>query len=393
LTPTTIISDLRCGICALSKNPGFSIVALLILALASGAKTAVFSMVNAESHHSLPEHSDQLVSLAARTKTSDTMLLALGHVAPQAQGKQVTTEPLMAAVARKDGVIVPFGLYKSGHWSRIGPATCSDKPMPSNTAEALAAFGEIGRIPPAWFLWTEDGKHPLVMKVSKPVTVQSHCCQQWGLATGPNTVFKADSFPFPKLGVALSKPLKVELMSRLDAAEAEAKSLLTFLSPRFGSFEDVALHAKQDNAGGLELRDVLHALYGASIGSPRQPVPLKLHSAYRSRNAVNGRTLFYVEVFKEYPAASCPVVAHGSFWISKDPPGSLTLLNQNGTSVGFVDCDWKGAESFTPFGMFLADNLTYVLGQSNGWENEEYVILEIFEDRAHSVLQVNGGGC
>ncbi|PYV84986.1 MAG: hypothetical protein DMG05_23610 [Acidobacteria bacterium] len=228
-------------------------------------------------------------------------------------------------------------------------AVAMDSPMPSNTAEALAALGGIKRIPLAWFLWTEDGEQPVVMKVSKPVTVQSHCCQQWGLATGPNTVFKANSFPLPNLDLTLSKPFKVELMRRLDAAEAEAKSLLTFFSPHFDLLEDVALRAKQDHASRLELRQVLNAFYGASIGSARQPVPLRLHSAFRSRKAVNGRTLFHVEVFKEYPAASCTVVAYSSCWISKDPMGTLTLLNQNGTSVGFFDCDWKGAAFFTPF--------------------------------------------
>ena len=182
-------------------------------------------------------------------------------------------------------------------------------------------------------------------------------------------------------------------MRRLDAAEAEAKSLLTFFSPHFDLLEDLALRAKQDDAGGLELREVLEAFYGPSIGSPRQPVPLRLHSAFRSRKAVNGRTLFYVEVFKEYPAASCTVVAYSSCWISKDPTGTLTLLKQNGTSVGFFDCDWKGAAFFTPLGIVVANNLIYVLGQSDGWESEGYVILEVLNNKVRTVLQVEGGGC
>jgi len=321
------------------------------------------------------------------------VVVLIGSIAPQVNNGQETTEPLIAGVARKDGVIVPFGLYKNEHWSKIGPETCSDKPMSSDTAEVLAAFGGIKRIPLAWFLWTEDGERPVILKVSKPVTVQSHCCEQWGLATGPNTVFKADSFPFPKIGVALSKPVKVELMRRLDPADAEAKSLLTFFSPRFETLEEAALHVKQDNANGLELREVLNAFYGAHIGSPQQTVLLKLQSAFCSRNALNGRTLFHVEVTKEYPAASCPVVAYGSFWISKDPKGTYTLLKQNGTSVYFFDCDQKGAGFFTPFGIVVGDKSTYVLGQSSGWENEWYLIIEVFDDEVKVVLQKDGGGC
>jgi hypothetical protein len=321
------------------------------------------------------------------------VVVLIGPETPQAQNRQETIGPFIAGVARQDGVIVPFGVYQSGHWSKIGPETCSDKPVPSNTAEALAALAGIKRIPPAWFLWTKDSEQPVVMKVSKPVTVQSHCCQQWGLATGPNTVFKAGSFPFPKLGLALSQPLKVELIDRLDTAGAEAKSLLAFFNPHFDRLEDVALQEKQDNANGLAQREVLNALYGASIGSPRQPVPLKLGKAFRSRNAVSGRILLHLEVFKEYPAASCPVVGYSSCWISKDPTGAFTLLNQNETSVGFFDCDWKGADFFTPLGIVVADNLAYVLGQSGVWENEVYVILEVLNNQIRSVLQVNGGGC
>jgi hypothetical protein len=181
-------------------------------------------------------------------------------------------------------------------------------------------------------------------------------------------------------------------MRRLDPAEAETKSLLTFLSPRFDALEDVALHAKQDYASGLELREVLNASYGASIGSPRQPIPLKLHSALRNRNSIGGRNLFYVEVFKQYPAASCPIVASSSFWVSKGPMGSLMLLNQNDTSVGFFDCGEK-AGFFTPLGMVVAGNVIYVLGQSNGWESEAYSILEVLDDKVRKVLDVGGGGC
>src|SRR5690242_3506650 len=187
------------------------------------------------------------------TLASLIAVLLTGPVAPQFKNPQKTSGPFLAGVARKDGVIVPFGMYKSGRWSKIGPETCSDKPMPSNTADVLAVLGDTERIPSAWFLWTEEAEQPIVMHVSEPVTVQSHCCQQWGLATGPNTVFTADSFPFPKLGLTLSKSFKVELMLHLDPAEAEVKSLLTFLSQRFDALEDVALHAKQDNASELEL--------------------------------------------------------------------------------------------------------------------------------------------
>ena len=66
-----LIHDLRYALRVLGKNPGYTLIAVLSLALGIGANTAIFSLIDSIMLKSLPVHNpDELVSIGDPSATA-----------------------------------------------------------------------------------------------------------------------------------------------------------------------------------------------------------------------------------------------------------------------------------------------------------------------------------
>jgi len=120
-------NDLRSDFRTLGKNPGFTIVALLVLTLGIGASTAIFSVVDAVVLRGLPfDDPDRLV--------------ALGNRSVPGKGGKV---PVSSGLDRGD----PQAL------SRVRPQNYIDWAAQQQAFESMAAIADLGEF--------TDGRVPI----------------------------------------------------------------------------------------------------------------------------------------------------------------------------------------------------------------------------------------
>ena len=153
----TLFQDLRFGARQLRKNPGFTAVAVLTLALGIGANTAIFSVVDAVLLRPLAyPDSGQLVWLCER--------------GPDWSGGSISY-PNFIDWRNQQSVFEKFGVYSGNNFTLTGagePVRVAGAMMSADVFAALRTQPEIGRV------FREDEDKP----GAPPVAVISHALWQ-----------------------------------------------------------------------------------------------------------------------------------------------------------------------------------------------------------------------
>ncbi len=135
-----LVQDLRFGLRMLRKNPGFSFVAILTLALGIGANTAIFSVVNAVLLRPLPfAAQEQLVALWKRDTASNQPFVELAMAEARDWGRQAQT---LSGVAVLPATVYGYGYVLTGRGEAVQLESAK---VSGNFFSLLGAQAERGR--------------------------------------------------------------------------------------------------------------------------------------------------------------------------------------------------------------------------------------------------------
>ncbi|MBI3415459.1 MAG: ABC transporter permease [Verrucomicrobia bacterium] len=185
-----LAQDIRYGARQLRKNPGFTAVAVLTLALAIGANTAIFTVVNALLLRSLPvRNPEDLVQVVTRSRSSDVNSFSYPfYKMLRDDGRSLSGLFAAGGVGERDQLIVP---------GAGNPETefVHGQAVSGNFFSVLGVPAIFGRT----FTPTDDKAGD-----SQAVVVFSHGFWERRFAADPTVIGKAISFkgiPFTIVGV------------------------------------------------------------------------------------------------------------------------------------------------------------------------------------------------
>src|SRR6184192_3719268 len=204
-----MLHDLRYGMRILRKNPTFALVAILALALGTGANAAIFQLVNALRLRSLPvEQPNELVSIGIDRHGK-------GRVGRGYPGRSIFTEPLWQEIRSQQQAFASLFAWGNGVWDLSGggeAVLANGFYVSGGFFAALGVHAQIGRL----FTEQDDQKG-----CGSSGVVLSHGFWQARLGGQPGVIGQTimlDRRPFQVIGVTPPGFFGVEVGRTFDVA-------------------------------------------------------------------------------------------------------------------------------------------------------------------------------
>lgn len=189
----SLLQDVRFGLRMLRKNPGFTAVAVLTLALGIGANTAIFTVINAVMLRALPvQHPEELVTIGNPARVH-----SLGTGTPRID---VFSYPLYRQIRDNNSVFSSVLASSQLENLRIkieaGPEEITGRLVTENYFQTLGVNALLGRV-----FSPEEGNAP----GGDPVLVISYSYWRRRFAGDPAVIgrkVRLNNYPFTIIGVA-----------------------------------------------------------------------------------------------------------------------------------------------------------------------------------------------
>jgi len=293
------------------------------------------------------------------------------------------SERQLAGLLRSDGFVVPFAEQIDGRWTLPGVSAAPDGT--AELADRSAAWFASTAVPSGWRYVTLTGRSG-ALATSTPVQTRSHCQSIWALASDLRAEPLRESEVHTAAGVATTSGATLEPFVTLPNDSGEAARVRSWLTPLFDRDEQAA-------ATNAPRRDP-----PLPTAADRQQQPIAIERIVRSKSAVGGRALYYVEAVRQFETGArrgsrgdCGPQSFWTGWLSEVPAtGELAVITSH---LDLTDCDRKGSSLTIPLGLLRSGADVVVITTDRLWESEQYVIYATDGRTMRQLIRAAGGGC
>jgi hypothetical protein len=280
----------------------------------------------------------------------------------------------LVGVLQEDGMLRPYADYDHGKWESVWQI-----PEPLDPGKVMMKDSmPLTSIPKSWIapfqsaltIWYLNGKKEKPIHALNVAWMPIHCGRDYALLTDfPNRKPEAASvFPIDKIGITTTLPLNITTVDDKNLSADEVQSTSKFIEETFD--------AKEAKTGETKVKT-------------------KILKLMKNRSPIHDSTFFFFEAEREFPVDGnsktiCGKVDVLSGWAEENASKRLTLIQAN---LYKTDCDGMSAKWEIPFAFLSIDNHLYVLAQINGYEDEAYVVDEIFNDHLQRLIEAPNGSC